>query len=148
MPRHLTTSSALRSTGALLGATLVALLALPLVALALSTTPADLRAGAAHPMFLPALLLSLKTTLISLAVTVTTGAPLAWWLATSSSRLAQGVELLVELPIVIPPAVIGVALLQTWGRQGLLGGALAELGVGVPFTAAAVVLTESELRPQ
>lgn len=113
-----------------------------MVALALSTSVPDLRAGVGHPLFGPALSLSLRTTLTSLALIVVTGTPIAWWLATSSSRLVRPVGLLVDLPIVIPPAVMGVALLQTFGRQGLLGPLLGRAGVGVPFTEAAVVLAQ------
>jgi molybdate transport system permease protein len=126
----------------LLGFTLVLLLSLPLAALALSASPDDLRTGVASPLFAPALALSLRTTLVSLVVTVLTGTPLAWWLATSSSRTARAVEVVVDLPIVIPPAVIGVALLQTFGRRGLLGPPLDALGVGVPFTERAVLLAQ------
>ena len=75
-------------------------------------------------------------------VVVAAGTPLAWWLAASSGRWARGVEQLVDLPIVLPPAVLGIALLQTFGRNGLLGGSLEALGLQVPFTTAAVVLTQ------
>jgi molybdate transport system permease protein len=126
----------------LLGFTLVLLLSLPLAALALSASPDDLRTGVASPLFAPALALSLRTTFVSLVVAVLTGTPLAWWLATSSSRTARAVEVVVDLPIVIPPAVIGVALLQTFGRRGLLGPPLDALGVGVPFTERAVLLAQ------
>jgi molybdate transport system permease protein len=126
----------------LLGFTLVLLLSLPLAALALSASPDDLRTGVASPLFAPALALSLRTTFVSLVITVLTGTPLAWWLATSSSRTARAVEVVVDLPIVIPPAVIGVALLQTFGRRGLLGPPLDALGVGVPFTERAVLLAQ------
>jgi molybdate transport system permease protein len=57
---------------------------------------------------------------MSLGVIVVTGTPLAWWLATSTRPSARVIEVLVDLPIVIPTAVVGVALLQTFGRQGLL----------------------------
>ncbi len=134
--------SVLGSVGILLAASLVVILVLPLLALGLSATPADVRAGIGSPLFGPALWLSLKTTGLSLVVTVVTGIPLAWWLATSSSRLARGVELLVELPIVIPPAVVGVALLQAFGRRGLLGPLLEDLGITLPFTGNAVVLAQ------
>lgn len=115
------TSSPLSAVGGMLGATLIVLLVLPLGALALSTSIDELLAEAADPMFAPALWLSLKTTLSSLALITLMGTPLAWWLATSSSRAARITEILVDLPIVLPPAVVGVALLQTFGRQGLLG---------------------------
>ncbi len=131
-----------RWTAALLGLPLVVLLALPLVALLWSTSPHDLVAGTSNRLFGPALWLSLRTTLISLTAIVATGTPLAWWLASSNTRLASAVELLVDLPIVMPPAVIGVALLQTFGRRGLLGGVLAHLGVTVPFSSLAVVIAQ------
>ncbi len=128
--------------GALLGAALVGLLLLPVVALALSTSPADIGAGLAHPAFAPALWLSLRTTLIALGVTILAGTPLAWWLATSRTKSASVVSVLVDLPIVIPPAVVGVALLQAFGRQGLFGPALESIGVAIPFTPTAVVLAQ------
>jgi molybdate transport system permease protein len=125
-----------------LGAVLVVLLVLPLVSLAVAASPADVRVGLESPLFLPALALSVRTTLLSLGIIVLTGTPLAWWLATSASRTARVVELIVDLPIVIPPAVIGVALLQTFGRQGLLGAPLDRLGLGIPFTERAVLLAQ------
>jgi len=134
--------SPLSGLGALFGVTLVGLLVLPFVALAISTPVGDLSAGAAHPLFVPALLLSLRTTLMSLIVILVLGTPLAWWLASSHSRAARVTEVLVDLPIVIPPAVVGVALLQTFGRQGLLGPTLDAAGISVPFTESAVVLAQ------
>ena len=135
-------SLVLGAAGVALGAVLVAVLVLPMLVLLFSASLAELRAGAGNPMFAPALWLSLRTTALALAITVATGTPLAWWLATSSSRAARAVEILVLLPIVIPPAVVGVALLQTFGRRGVLGPALEGLGVTVPFTEAAVVIAQ------
>lgn len=136
---HRSPSAAL---GTLLGVTLVGLLLLPLVALAFSSSLVELRAGIAHPLFAPALRLSLRTTLVSLAITVVLGTPLAWWLGTASTRSSRLVAVLVDLPIVIPPAVVGVALLRTFGRQGLLGPALSSLSIQLPFTPTAVVLAQ------
>lgn len=132
----------LSTLGALLGAALVGLLVLPLVGLVWSSSSADLGAAVGHPLFGPALALSLRTTAVSLAITVVTGTPLAWWLAASPGRGARVVGVLVELPIVVPPAVLGVALLITFGRQGLLGPSLGALGLSIPFTEAAVVLAQ------
>lgn len=131
-----------RLAGQLLGGLLVALLALPVVALALSATPDAIAAGLDSPLFAPALWLSLRTTALSLLITVSCGTPLAWWLATTERRAARVVELLVELPIVMPPAVIGIALLYAFGRQGLLGPALDGVGLRLPFTEAAVVVAQ------
>jgi molybdate transport system permease protein len=77
-----------------------------------------------------------------MAIVVGTGTPLAWWLAVAPARRTRWIELLVDLPIVVPPAVVGIALLQTFGRSGLLGGALEVVGVRVPFTTLAVVLAQ------
>ena len=125
-----------------LGLALLGILVLPLLALALASSPAELAAGVRHPLFLPALSLSARTTLVSLAIVLITGTPLAWWLAVTASRTARVIEVLVVLPIVIPPAVLGVALLQGFGQSGLLGPSLALLGVQVPFTTTAVVLAQ------
>jgi molybdate transport system permease protein len=88
----------------------------------------------------PALRLSLLTTAVSLALVVALGTPLAWMLASSHGRLARAVETIVELPIVIPPAVAGVAMLLAFGRRGLLAPLLT--GHSLAFTTAAVVMAE------
>ncbi len=131
-----------RLPGQALSLALLGLLLLPIAALLLSSSPADVSAGMAHRLFWPALALTMRTTLISLALIILTGTPLAWWLATTTSRRARVVEIVVDIPIVIPPAVIGVALLQALGRRGLLGPLLEQLGIVIPFTSAAVVIAQ------
>lgn len=126
----------------LVAAPLLILLILPLVALALVSSPGDLAAAVRDPLFAPGLWLSARTTLVSLAVVVGMGTPLAWWLAHAPGRSPRVVEVLVDLPIVVPPAVVGIALLETFGRSGLLGGALQALDIQVPFTTGAVVLAQ------
>jgi molybdate transport system permease protein len=126
----------------LCAAALVLLLALPTLALLVTATPAELLAGLRHPVAAPALLLSLATTSISLAVVLALGTPLAWWLSGARGPGARAVETLVALPVVIPPAVAGIALLLTFGRRGLLGPTLESLGWGVSFSTAAVVLAQ------
>ena len=121
---------------------MLAILIVPLIALAGASSPSDIAGGARHPLFAPALWLSARTTVASLAVIVAAGTPLAWWLARASGRGARTAELLVDLPVVIPPAVMGIALLQTFGPQGLLGPALASLGIHLPFTTTAVVAAQ------
>ncbi len=118
------------------------LLVVPMLALALAASPAELVEAMADPLFVPALLLSARTSVSSLALVVVLGTPLAWWLGRSSSRLSRVVELLVDLPIVVPPAVVGIALLQTFGRRGLFGGWLEAVGIQIPFSTAAVVMAQ------
>ncbi|MEQ1857405.1 MAG: ABC transporter permease [Longimicrobiales bacterium] len=126
----------------LAAAPILFLLVVPLIALGIASSPADLASGVRSPLFGPALWLSARTTLITLVIVVGTGTPLAWWLASSSGSGARTLEALVDLPIVIPPAVVGIALLETFGRSGLFGTPLSALGVQVPFTTLAVVLAQ------
>lgn len=124
------------------GAGLVAFLILPLLGLLLTTGWIDFTAGMAHPLVWPALRLSLLTTTCSLGIVLVFGTPLAWSLARSRGRFASVIETATELPIVTPPAVAGVALLLTFGRQGALAPWLYPSGWAVPFTTLAVVLAE------
>lgn len=123
-------------------AVLVLFLAVPMLVLLATTTGPEFASGLAGPLVWPALRLSLFTTLTSLVLTVVFGTPLAWTLARSSTRLSSAVETLVQLPMVVPPAVAGVALLLTFGRRGVLSGWLYPRGSSVTFTTAAVVLAE------
>jgi molybdate transport system permease protein len=91
---------------------------------------------------LAALSLSLATTAVSLLVTVIVGLPLALVLARRSFRGKWLIEALIDLPIVLPPSVAGLALLLVFGRRGLLGGPLQLAGVEIPFTTVAVVLAQ------
>jgi molybdate transport system permease protein len=120
---------------------LAAFLVLPLLALVSATSYRDFVAGMAHPLVWPALRLSLLTTSISLCSTLLFGAPLAWSLARARSRFARGLEVLLQLPIVVPPAVAGVALLLAFGRRGLLS-PLYPQGWSIAFTTGAVVCAE------
>jgi molybdate transport system permease protein len=124
--------------GVVLGLGLLVLLLVPIAALGLSSSPAELWAALAHPLVLPALSLSAWTSTLALLVVVVTGTPLAWMLARARGPWARVIETAVELPIVIPPAVVGIALLLAFGRQGLWGG----LPLALPFTPAAVVVAQ------
>ncbi len=123
-------------------ALMFAFLALPLAALLLTASPRELLEGLQAELVGPALLLSLGTTVCSVAIVIALGTPLAWWLARSRGRLARAAEVVAQLPIVVPPAVGGLALLLTFGRRGLLGAPLEVLGLQLSFTTAAVVLAE------
>ena len=115
---------------------------LPIAALLVTTGFRDFAAGLRHPLVMPALRLSLLTTSVSLILVVVPGTALAWLLVRRESALGQWVETAIQLPVVIPPAVGGLALLLAFGRNGLLGGPLARLGIALPFTTVAVVLAE------
>lgn len=128
----------LATVGAVLGLFLV----LPLVALVGTSAWEALRLGLGHPLVWPALRLSLLTVGISLALILAFGTPLAWTLSRTQGRLGRAVEALVQLPIVIPPAVAGVAMLLAFGRRGLFAGWLVPESAPVAFTTAAVVMAQ------
>ena len=133
----------LASRGA--GAALLAFLALPIIALVLGGgvgAGGGFVAGLRNPAVLPTLMLSLGTTVFSLVLVVALGTPLAWWLARPTGRLRAAAELFVQLPIIAPPAVAGLALLLAFGRRGLVGPVLAWGGVQLTFTTAAVVMAQ------
>jgi molybdate transport system permease protein len=92
---------------------------------------------------LDALGLSLMTTAASVALAVLFGTPLAIILARRRFRGSSLVEAAVDLPIVLPPSVAGLALLLVFGRRGLLGEPLQLAGLSIPFTVLAVVLAQT-----
>ena len=94
------------------------------------------------PLTLQALRLSLQTSGISVVVMVVFGTPFALYLARSGSRIVKAVDVLVELPIVLPPVVVGLAMLMAFGRQGIVGSALESAGINLPFTTAAVIFAQ------
>jgi molybdate transport system permease protein len=96
----------------------------------------------ASPAVIDALVLSLITTMVSLIVVCVLGLPLAFVLARGRLPGRAVIETIVDLPIVLPPSVAGLTLLLVLGRRGIFGDALAELGVGIPFTTVAVVIAQ------
>jgi len=132
-------------TGSAIVVGLVALfLALPIVVLVgRAALGGGLPAALGSPAVLDALALSLATTAASLVLTIGLGTPLAYALARRRFRGSGLLESVVDLPIVLPPSVAGLALLLVFGRRGLLGEPLDGLGVGIPFTTIAVVLAQT-----
>jgi len=86
-----------------------------------------------------ALVVSLKTVLVSQVAILLVGTPTAYFLASRRFRGRSLAVALVELPIVLPPAVAGIGLFFAFGRYGLLGGTFSALGIDVSFNQAAVV---------
>lgn len=132
--------------GSVLAVSLLTLLVVPLAVLALGASFGfgSVLEQLSHPMVLSALWLSLRTTFISLGLIIIGGLPLAWFLARAqSSRFIGIVETLVELPIIVPPAVVGVALLLTFGRYGIFGEYLERwFEIRLTFTTTAVVIAQ------
>lgn len=118
-------------------------LTLPVVALLLRVPVMSLVSYASEPLVLDALQLSLLTTLISLVLIVVGGTPVAYVLGRYRFRGRRALETLIELPLVMPPAVAGVALLLAFGRLGLLGPLLQGAGIDIAFSTVAVILAQT-----
>src|SRR5688500_7879745 len=119
------------------------LLVLPLIALVGRVSWSTLWTDVTAREALSALALSLGTGLIATAVCVVLGVPLALVIARSGPRTAGVLRALVTIPLVLPPMVGGIALLFLFGRSGWFGGALADWGIRLPFTTAAVVIAQT-----
>ena len=118
----------------------LAFLLLPLVAIFLRIQPAELIAQLGNEVAVDALVVTLKANAVAQALILALGTPTAYLIASRRFRGRALAVTLVELPLVLPPAVAGLALLAAFGRLGLLGGTFEALGVSVSFTQTAVVL--------
>jgi molybdate transport system permease protein len=118
----------------------LAFLTIPVVAIFVDVPPGDLVDSLGDAAALDALRLSLETSVIALAVIVVVGTPAAWLLATRRWPARSLLITLVELPLVVPPAVAGIGLLAALGPDGLLGGALDATGIRLAFETAGVVV--------
>jgi len=115
-------------------------LAAPIVALFTQVPLRDVPGLLGHQAVRDALAVTLRTNAVANALILLVGTPAAYLLATRRFRGLELLITLVELPIVLPPAVAGIALLAAFGRGGLLGDELAGAGIVLPFSEWAVVL--------
>ena len=95
-----------------------------------------------QPIVRDSLRISLLTSLIALVIVVLLGTPLAYVLARVSFPGKRVLDTLVDLPIVLPPVVAGVALLMAFGRRGVFGPGLRSAGIDLAFTTAAVIIAQ------
>ena len=114
-------------------------LTLPVVAIFANTGPLRLARSLGDRSAIDALRLSLECTLVAVVIIVAVGTPAAYLLATRSFRGRSVVVTLIELPLVLPPAVAGIGLLAALGPRGLLGGLIADAGVQLVLTTAGVI---------
>jgi molybdate transport system permease protein len=115
-------------------------LTLPVVAIFVNSSPGDLLDSLGDPAARDALWLSLRCTAAALAIILVVGTPAAYLLATRSFRGKALAVTLIELPLVLPPAVAGIALLASVGPSGLLGGAIDAAGIQLSLATAGVVV--------
>ena len=125
---------------ALVAAVTLAFLALPVVALFVHTSPGRLLSQLSDQAVKDAFVVSLKTSVLAQLLILAFGTPTAYLIATRRFAGRSLAITLVELPLVLPPAVAGIGLLAAFGRLGLLGSSLGGLGITLPFTQSAVTV--------
>jgi molybdate transport system permease protein len=141
--RQATTLGVLAPAGVAATALYVLFIGLPILALLIRALQQDgFLAGLGGSLVVQALQLSLITSAISMAVVVVVGTPFALLLARRNSPLLRVIDSFVELPIVLPPVVAGVAMLMAFGRNGILGPGLSAVGITLPFTTGAVIFAQ------
>jgi molybdate transport system permease protein len=115
-------------------------IALPIIAIFTHVSPGDLIHQLSNPVVTDAIIVTVKTTIVAQLIVLAFGTPTAYFLATRRFTGRSFAITLVELPIVLPPAVAGVGLLVAFGRVGLLGSTFDFLGINLAFNQAAVIL--------
>jgi molybdate transport system permease protein len=126
----------------LLSLPLIIFLAFPLVAMLLRISPSALLAHLFQPQVAQAIALSIVTTTTTLLITLIIGTPVGYLLARKEFRGRRLVDTLIDLPMVLPPAVAGIALLLAFGRRGILGQYLDDIGIHIAFTQIAVIMAQ------
>jgi len=119
------------------------LLGLPMLSMCIRVPLDDFLSRLTSPVIRDALWLSLITSLSAAVVIVLLGLPVAYLLATKDFPGRRLLEVVIDLPMVLPPTVAGVGLLLAFGRAGLAGGALSALGITIPFSTLGVVLAQT-----
>ncbi len=127
---------------AVLVASVTLYLALPVAALFFRTTPDLFFSSLSDPEVTSALYLSLTTSVISLCIVVLVGTPFAYAHSRYTYPGKMVVDTLIDLPLVLPPAVAGFALLVLYGRAGLIGQYLNLFGITLAFTTVAVIMAQ------
>jgi len=119
---------------------LVLFLVVPLAGLLLRVSPSNLVSSLGEKQVVQAISLSISTTLITAFITLLLGTPVAFVLARKKFFGRTLLDAIIDMPLVLPPAVAGVALLITFGRRGYLSPILG--GMEIPFTEVAVILAQ------
>lgn len=126
----------------LLSLPMLLFLAVPILALFIHTSPANLMKNLNERQVTQAISLSLATSSVTTLITLVIGTPVAYLLGTRRFKGYHIVDTLIDIPTVLPPSVAGVALLMAFGRRGLVGTLLADKGITIPFTFIAVVMAQ------
>jgi molybdate transport system permease protein len=120
----------------------IVFIALPIIALIAKVPWSTFFSSLAQSDSLVAVKLSLWTSILSAAISLLLGVPLAWWLVKSNEKVTRFIRPLILAPIALPPTVAGLALLGLLSRKGLIGRYIYDqFNWQMPFTSVAVVFT-------
>ena len=117
-------------------------IALPILAVFLRINPSQVSAQLQNPQIIDAIKLSLYTSAIATLIAFVLAVPTAYFMATRKFPGKAVVDTIIDLPIVLPPAVAGVALLYAFAPKGLLGPVLNVFGIVIPGYTIAVIIAE------
>lgn len=121
----------------------ISFIGVPLLALLYAAiSDEDFFVSLSNPIVYKALYLSLYTSAISMFIIVIVGTPVGYVLAHNRKGIFRIIDILIELPIVLPPVVAGIALLMAFGNNGIIGQFLAGIGIRLPFTTVAVIFAQ------
>jgi len=141
--RRMTGQTRLLVAGAaVLTMTMLLLITLPLASLVVRAAPGLVTLSFSVGPVRDALLLTLTTATVATLVAIAIGTPLAYGTARFRSRAGTIIDTLIDLPLVLPPAVAGLALLMAFGRRGVIGEYLHMAGIDIAFSTAAVVIAQ------
>ena len=88
-----------------------------------------------------AIIITIKLALISTAILIVIGTPLAWWLSQTRVKFKVVFEAIIALPLILPPTVLGFYLLMTLGQNGPIGRLLESFGgSSIAFTFSGLVV--------
>lgn len=118
-------------------------IALPIIAVFLRIEPSQISAQLQNSQIINAIKLSLFTSAIATLIAFVLAVPTAYFLATRKFHGKAIVDTIIDLPIVLPPAVAGVALLYAFAPKGLLGPLLNIFGFVIPGYTVAVIIAET-----
>lgn len=117
-------------------------LLIPLISLIIKTPFNIIFAGLTSSSAVDALLISILSSSAAAIISFIFGTPLAYYIAFKKGRIRTFVEYIVDMPVVLPPAVAGIALLMAFGRQGLIGKLFNIFGIQISFSMAAVIMAQ------
>ena len=117
--------------------------ALPILAVFLRINPSQVNAELQNSQIIEAIKLSLLTSAVATLIAFVLAVPTAYFMATRKFPGKAIIDTIIDLPIVLPPAVAGVALLYTFAPKGLLGPTLNILNLTIPGYTIAVIIAET-----